>query len=139
MNTVNFLDALRLKLNASSDYKVHKFAGIPQQTVSQWRNGQVMSDEYAVKVADLLGMERAYVIACVNAERAKEGSETSGVWRQIADAFKSHAAMLAFVATLGFTGLPDTSHAAARGSDVPSMYIKLNRRRAADRTAAMAA
>lgn len=102
MTTIEILEALRAHFGEVSDYKVHKLAGIAQQTVSHWRNGHVMSDAWAVKCADILGLPRAYLLACVNAERAKDQSDTSGVWRQIADVFRDKVALWLAVSLLGF-------------------------------------
>jgi hypothetical protein len=107
MTTLEFLDLLSARHDGASDYRVAKILGAKQQLTSQWRNGTVMSDNWAIKVADALKMPRAYVVACVNAERLKDAErfgDTGRVWRQIADAFRDRAAVYLLAAALGFTG-----------------------------------
>jgi hypothetical protein len=124
MTTVEILEALRTHLGNVTDYRVGKLIGVPQQTVSQWRHGQVMSDNWAVKCADILKVPRAYLLACVNAERAKDQSDTSGVWRQIADAFRDKVALWLVVASLGLMGFGSAPvHAAGADASRPIIYI----------------
>jgi hypothetical protein len=108
MTTLEFLNLLSARHDGASDYRIAKMLGAKQQLTSQWRNGAVMSDNWAIKVADALKLPRAYVIACVNAERLKDADrfgDTGRVWRQIADAFRDRAAVALLVASLGLTAL----------------------------------
>ena len=60
----------------------------------------MLSDEYALKVADLLGLEGGYVLACIAAERSKN-ERVKKAWAWWAD-HKSLAAVLAVLAVLPF-------------------------------------
>jgi hypothetical protein len=112
MHTTNqILDALALKLGGGemvSDYRLSKVlhASGPA-TVGHWRKGRSsLNPTYAVKVAQLLAWEPAYVIACVEHERAEKDArlentgEVLAVWDRIAQQFKPAAAvvLLAFLA-----------------------------------------
>ena len=107
MTTLEFLELLSARNDGASDYRIAKILGAKQQLISLWRNGGVMSDKWAIKVADALKLPRPYVIACVNAERLKDGDrtgDTGRVWRQIADAFRDKAAVYVLAAALGLAG-----------------------------------
>lgn len=117
MTTIEILEALRAHFGGVSDYRAGKNIGARQQLVSQWRTGQIMSDTWAIRCADVLHLPRAYLIACVNAERARarEDVESSGVYRQIADAFRDRVALWALVSLLAFqTLMPSPAGASGR-------------------------
>lgn len=85
--TAQFLDAVKAKLNLPSDYALAPVLGITKQSVSKLRNGKdCFGDETAEKVAQLLGEQPAYVIACAHAERTKSDSQRR-IWETIADKF----------------------------------------------------
>ncbi len=100
--TRSLLDALKIKLNLRSDYALAKYLGVTTVTMSRWREGKNFGDGNAVRVADLLGLSRAYVVACMHAQSAEQDTETSGVWRQIADVFRDKVALWACATLLGF-------------------------------------
>jgi len=121
MTTLEFLNLLSARYDGASDYRIAKILGVKQQLTSNWRNGAVMSDNWAIRVADVLKMPRAYVVACVNAERLKDADrfgDPGKVWRQIADAFRDKAAVYLLVAALGFTALGAPRAQAAEGFGV---------------------
>jgi hypothetical protein len=137
MTTLEFLDLLSARHDGASDYRVAKMLGAKQQLTSQWRNGTVMSDNWAIKVADALKMPRAYVIACVNAERLKDADrfgDTGRVWRQIADAFRDRAAVYLLGAALGLAafGAP-RAHAAGYSEVRENVYYGNSRKRRRER------
>lgn len=107
--TTDFLDLLQehfkpLSENGNTpatDYRVAKEMGWLSSGISNYRNGRSnFSDEVAVQVADVLGMEREYVLACIHFERAKSGT-LRDTWRVIA--LGSTNALVLAVA--GFAGL----------------------------------
>ena len=51
ITTLELLDRLKQEVNLPSDYAVAKFLNVSQQAVSRWRNGRVMCEETALKVA----------------------------------------------------------------------------------------
>jgi len=63
-NTCEFLDAIKAKNSLTSDYQLAKLLGCTPSAIGNYRHGKSMlSDEYALKVADLLGLEGGYVLA----------------------------------------------------------------------------
>lgn len=54
-------------------YGLAKFLQADQNTAAEWlRGNRVMSDDWAEKVADILGEERAWVTLCLAVERVKK-------------------------------------------------------------------
>lgn len=107
MNTVDFLDAIRLEHGLSSDYMVAKVMQTTVQNVSNWRSGcRTMGPGACLKVAELLNMKPEFVLASVAAERAKEPEERSA-WERAAAAL---AACL--VAAVGLVTPPPAEAAA---------------------------
>lgn len=103
--TQTLLDALKNKLQLRSDYALAKYLGVTGVTMLRWREGKGMSDANAVRVAKLLEMEPAYVLACMGAQSCEPGSEESGVWRQIAGAFHHTVALWLLAGACLFTGI----------------------------------
>ena len=100
-NTCEFLDAIKAKNSLTSDYQLAKLLGCTPSAIGNYRHGKSMlSDEYALKVADLLGLEGGYVLACIAAERSKN-ERVKKAWAWWAD-HKSLAAVLAVLAVLPF-------------------------------------
>lgn len=71
ITTLELLDSLKDEVNLPSDYAVAKFLNVSQQAVSRWRNGKVMSEGTAIKVARVLKMDQDFVIISNIAERQK--------------------------------------------------------------------
>lgn len=85
--TTELLDDIKSKHGLSSDYALAKFAGISKQAISNYRaRKSFLDDEMAEKVARLLELSPAYVIACAHAERAKSDPQRR-IWESIADKF----------------------------------------------------
>jgi len=99
--TTEFLDAIKAKFSLRSEYALVKHLGVTQVTVIRWRTGGCMNDAHAIKVADILGLQRAYVLACTRLEKAKD-TESSGTWRQIADTFATPVMLPAVILSLVF-------------------------------------
>lgn len=54
-------------------YGLAKFLQADQNTAAEWlRGNRVMSDDWAEKIADLLGEDRAWVTLCLAVERTKD-------------------------------------------------------------------
>lgn len=103
MKTIDFLDAIKSRHQITSDYAVAQLLGLTRQRVSHYRNGRdSLGDETAMKVADALGIDAGYVIACAHAERAQL-PELRRTWEGIADRLRAAglAAVMAFVAVVG--------------------------------------
>lgn len=85
------LDALATR--AGSDRKAAPLLGISQVSISKWRTGKAYpDDDSARKIAALLGLDAAYVLAVIHGERAKS-RETRDTWQRIAAAFNKAAAL----------------------------------------------
>ena len=99
-NTANFLDALRAKLNLSSDGQLADYLGMHRQHVSRYRTlGGTFDDEMSIKVANILGLESTYVMACMHHQRAKQ-PQVKAAWKHAAELLYGLAAALALVAIL---------------------------------------
>ena len=94
--TVEFLDALKVRYNLPSDYKLAKFLIIGQQTISNYRQkGHAFDDAIALKVAELLELPPGHVLACIHEERSKR-PQVKAAWHQVARALAP--AVLVFLA-----------------------------------------
>lgn len=103
--TVEFLDAIKGKNGLTSDYQLSKLLGCTPSAIGNYRHGKSMlSDEYALKVSDLLGLEGGYVLACIAAERSKN-EKVKKAWAWWAD--HRLAAALAVVVILPLGLQPD--------------------------------
>ncbi len=83
MNSADYLDALRVRLNLPSDYALAARLGESKTRLSNYRTGkQQMSDDLIPKVAQLLSIDPLVVAADVYASRA-----TSGFARELFERF----------------------------------------------------
>lgn len=113
-----FLDAVKAKHCLVSDYALSKKLDVGQSCVTHYRKKRsFLDDDMAVKVAELLGLEVAYVLACVHAERAErsKNATTMKVWLDIASRYAAGLAAVAFC-----TLLPAPQGAFAVGFPSPS-------------------
>lgn len=88
MKTCDFIDELKAYYGLTSDYQAAKKLGISTTTISGYRAGRsFLSDDIALKVAELLEVDPLIVIACVNAERfSRQGSaEVFNFWIELAE------------------------------------------------------
>lgn len=116
-STQELLDGLRAL--AGSDRKASALVGVSQPVFSEWRTGKTWpSDERAARIAELLQLDAAYVLAVVNGERAKS-KETRATWRRMADAF-AKAAGIAAVAVAPALTSPDAQARFDSSKNVPT-------------------
>lgn len=102
--TIVFLDAVKAKTGARSDYALSKILGITASEVSKLRlKKSFLGDSTAIKVAKLLDIDPAIVVACSHAERAKRADEKQ-VWQHIAKALGGAAATV--LLAIGAATLP---------------------------------
>lgn len=95
MNTQQLLDAVKSRYSLPSDYALAKFLGLKQQTVSKYRvDGNTLSDETALLVADKLGMDAGEVLAWMHAERAKSPAAKRALEKLARLAHRSAAALV---------------------------------------------
>ncbi len=110
METTNqFLDQVKARHALPSDYALAARLGITRSMVSAYRTGKrMLGDETAVRVAELLGLNTGYVLACIEAERT-HNETAKAAWEQLADLVKRHgvaAALLLLVAAPALSPTP---------------------------------
>jgi len=130
--TVEFLDALKAKTGAPSDYALAPILGVTRSAVSRYRNEKdYFSDEMALKVASILEIEPFIVLAAVHAERAKTEPEKAA-WKSM---FERLGGMAAAVVLGIAMQSPTPSQAApvldSSASNFPNSvyYVKSRRRK----------
>ncbi len=96
MNTAkNYLDALKAKTGATSDYKLAQILGVTRAQISKYRNGyDAFSDEMCLKVAKILEVDPYLMLASSHAERAKNKDEKSA-WTALFERLGGMAASIA--------------------------------------------
>lgn len=101
MKTSNqFLDAIKAMHGFTSDYQLCKFLEIRSGRISGYRNNRTHFDEdTCIIVAQALGLEPGYVMACIAAERTKS-KQAKAVWKRTAEVLYGLAAALAVIAFL---------------------------------------
>lgn len=124
MNTTNeYLDAVKAKSGAASDYALSKVLGVTRASISSYRNKKsFFDDKTAVKVAKILEIDAGIVAAAVHAERAKNETERN-LWQSVFEKLGGVAAGV----VIGLAGVsPAPSQAAEQGDSV--YYVKCRRR-----------
>jgi predicted SprT family Zn-dependent metalloprotease len=130
--TVDFLDRLARHVAQSqglprpaSDYRLAQILKLTTASISAWRTGKAyMGEDACIQVAELLGLDHQYVLACIQAERTQNAAAKK-VWEKVARG----AAMLLIALTL-WTGAAPKS-ADATESDRVIHYAQRRRRWAA--------
>lgn len=86
--TADFLDALRVKLEVPSDYALGTKMQMHRQQMSRYRTlNSTFDDAMSLRVAEILELEPAFVVACMHHQRAKEPAEKT-LWQNIAERFE---------------------------------------------------
>jgi transcriptional regulator with XRE-family HTH domain len=117
--TVEFLDECKQRLEIARDTDLAAALGVTKSQISLFRSGSnYLGDESARRVAEVLGIEPAYVIACAYAERARD-PKIKDVWVKMAQAF----ATIALAAGVS-VGAPTTSEARTLHNDLSIHYTK---------------
>lgn len=92
--TSEFLKQIKETHHLPSDGRLAVKLGLTRSAVSRFMQGKdFLGDETAMKVAVLLDIDAAYVVACAHAERAKHAGEKR-LWERIAAMTAGVAAML---------------------------------------------
>lgn len=87
MNTVEYLQQAKKALKIESDYALAKALGITRSAISAYVQGRTtMSDDTAVKVANVLGKHPAIVMIDMHREREKN-PELRAVWNSVMEKF----------------------------------------------------
>jgi predicted transcriptional regulator len=130
--TVEYLDAVKAKLDLPSDYAAAKALGVTRAAVSRYRNGLGTFDDLtAARVADILGVEPIEVIAATNFERSTD-ERARAVWGAIWGKAAGVTVLSLTLVAAGLSGAPTTKAAESGNSNTMnsgSLYIMSNRRR----------
>ena len=100
MNSADFLDELKIELELKTDYQLGKELDISHSRISMYRTGKREFDVLTcVAVADVLALPMQYVMAEIEAARAKN-PKVREVWQIVAHlAKKAQAAALVMAIT----------------------------------------
>lgn len=103
--TVEFLNEAKARLDVKRDIELAARLGVTKQNISMLGNGEsYFGDEAARRVAEIIGIDPAYVIACAYAERARD-PQIKSVWLRMAESFATFAA----IAVIGAGAMPTPS------------------------------
>lgn len=120
--TTALLDDLKRTHGIESDYRVAQLLGITRAAISQYRGGQGMNDEIALKVAELLDRPKAAVLATLAAERAKT-PEARAAWREAVKALGGKAAALLLAIAAGGAAVAPSPAQASSAASADRLYI----------------
>jgi hypothetical protein len=120
--TIEYLDAIKSRLDLPSDYAAAKALGVTRAAVSNYRNGKSSFDDcVAIKAAELLNIEPMEVIAACHAESARDAGMYR-FWENVWGKAIGATAAAAVVMVVGLTGAP-TSANAAELPNLASIYL----------------
>ena len=126
MKAINYIDKIREKFNAS-DYKAAQIVGISPARVSTYRRGKsnTFEDDVSIKVAELLDINPAEVIAEMHKEKAKTRKEKA-IWEAITKAIRTTAAafLMTAIIALASTNTPFDSVVYADAPQDNLYYVK---------------
>jgi plasmid maintenance system antidote protein VapI len=125
LTSVGMIDAIRNK-HLCTDYRVAKLLEMTPQNISSIRcQRTIFGEETILKIAELLGEEPAFLLACLQAEKAARADHFG-----VAEVWKKAALSLSQVAVLVvvFAALLEAPRPAAAGLSVPHSvyYVQLN-------------
>jgi hypothetical protein len=93
MTTIEYLDAVKARLDLPSDYAAAKALGVVNSAVSRYRHGKgTFDDLVAFKVAEILGINPLEVICAINHERAANDEQRESWttrWENFSQSFQS--------------------------------------------------
>lgn len=116
-STPDLLDAVKEKKGIQSDYALAAFIGVTRAHVSKWRCGrESLTDEKALQVAEILGIDSGYILALMSAERAQRtnNAAAAAAWTKLADLVKNHGAAAALLLLVAAPALSPTPANAAQ-------------------------
>lgn len=123
-STIQWLDAAK-QMHSLSDYALAPKLGVGRGQISRYRNGlDFLSDDAALKLAGLMGMDNAAeIIASAHAERAKS-EDARAFWAQLAGMFtkeKAPAPLSAEAFSVGGNGRFRTPRARPAASNLTAI------------------
>jgi plasmid maintenance system antidote protein VapI len=114
---IDYLNDLKEKLG--SDYRTAKLMEVDKTTISNIRRRGLMSDETAIKVADLLGIAREEVL--ISAAIARSEGEVKTTWEKLGRNIRRAALILL---TIGISSYESKAYAdIGLNKDLPVIYI----------------
>lgn len=127
MNSNELLDALKKHNGLTSDYALaREVLKVDQTTLTAMRR-RGLSEERALQIATLLGMDPGEVLATIRAERADDPA-VKKVWEKVAKTIRSAAAAVLVILGMGVTA-PEPLQAAQ--SAYPAIHYAKSRLRRA--------
>src|SRR5258708_12848615 len=100
MKTTDFLDAVRARHRLPSDYRLAKFLGVPQTTISGYRVGRSMMNEaMCLKIAAALELGPGDVLVAIAIER-EQRVEVKTAWQRVAKRLAGTVALVLIGASL---------------------------------------
>lgn len=85
LTTAALMAAAKQANGIPSNYRLARVIGASDNTLFRWNTGRgVPDDEHAVKLADLAGLDRGYVIAAMRALR-EPNPELRAIWAHMAE------------------------------------------------------
>jgi hypothetical protein len=118
---INYLDDLKEK--SGSDYKAAKMLKTNQSTIGMIRTRNKCGDETAIKIADLLGVERDEVL--IAAAIARSQGEVKAAWENVYKHIGT-AATVMMIALLNLTDTRVTDNSLNFSSGISNVYyVKL--------------
>ncbi|RQP43143.1 DUF3693 domain-containing protein [Burkholderia ubonensis] len=111
--TIQYLDALKKRLDLPSDYAAAQALGVTRAAVSRYRNGLSVFDEAtAVRVADILGLDPLEVVSACKAESATD-ARMRRMWENAwGKATGATATAAIAVVMVGLAGAPSPAQSA---------------------------
>ena len=99
MKTIDYIETIK-KTNNVSYYRIAKMLDVNHSTISGYKNKRRFFDEdTSIKVAELLNINPAIVLADISAERAKK-RKTKKIWESIAKTLRATTALLLITAIM---------------------------------------
>lgn len=121
--TCEYIAKIKKHCGVKSDYAVAHLLGVGRSSMSHYKKGVSMFDDYtAAKAAELLNIDPLTVIADINADRAKRDGERK-FWQNIAKRAPNIAAGVAGLSLCLIVGVSaPTSSQAALTDNGPSIH-----------------
>ncbi|MFM0206931.1 DUF3693 domain-containing protein [Paraburkholderia sediminicola] len=125
--TIQYLDAVKKKLDLPSDYAAAKALGVTRAAVSRYRNSLGTFDEaVAMRAAEILNVDPLEVISACKAESAHD-ERIRKVWVNIwgkATGAATTVAVTVFIA--GLAAAPSPARSAPVSAESATLYLMSN-------------
>ncbi|MGK5073257.1 hypothetical protein [Janthinobacterium sp. ZB1P44] len=89
MNTCEYLDRVRLRLDLPSDYALQTPLNLSKSQLSRYRTGKdFLSDDVALRVSEILGIPAGTVLLDMHIERSRS-PEVRAAWLSVVEKFSA--------------------------------------------------